>query len=447
MHDRVVRSEELKQMRLMLFAVSTFLISSLAIAQEGAVKESRQAMSGSPPTANTLVTHENFEQSQVKFRWAVQHFRELFPTQSVSNDSGKEVPLFAAPSDVQQQLFSSKGLGDKLEKLEVDCFIVLQDGKVAMERYFHGMRADTKHFVLSIHKSIVATVIASLIKDSKLAMEQRVDTYVPELRESSYKGVTIRQALDMLSSVDYSYLPSGDERPTFELHRDSLLESSRYRKIPVGSQSFILTLPRLDWPHGTAMRYKESDPAILVWAAEQVEQKRFASIVQQRLWSKIGAEHELEAVCDPVGFWTHYVSCSARDLARWGQMLVDQGKCGEQSVVPSWFIDDIRKNASKDFLREEPFVGAFLPEAIGYRSFFYLDGRSRGAIAAMGGYGQLCYINPDTKTVVVIFSSPTTFAERMESGQTFTDVWRTARAEELERWQLCRDICSMLSKP
>lgn len=436
-----------KTASLIVHTLFAFLVCSCAFAQKDGVEESNAAMSGSPPSKRALVTPHNFEESQGKFRWAVQRFQELFPTQSVTNESTHVVPLVAASNRIQQQCSSVKGLCAKLDSLDVDCFVVLQDGKVAAERYFHGMGPDTKHFVLSIHKSIVATVIASLVEDKTLSLEERVDTYVPELKKTAHKGATVRQALDMLTSVDYTYLPSGDERPTFEKHRDSLLESSRYRGIPVGSQSFLLTVPAIERPHGDAMRYKESDPAILIWAAERVEGKRFATIIQQRLWSKIGAEQELESVCDPVGFWTHYVSCSARDLARWGQMLVDDGKCGQHSVVPNWFIDDIRTNASVDLLQNEPFVGAFLPEAIGYRSFFYRDSQGTKAIAAMGGYGQLCYASPDTNTVVVIFSSPPTFPERLTAGQTFSEVWRDARAEELERWQLCRDICSELSKP
>jgi CubicO group peptidase (beta-lactamase class C family) len=194
------------------------------------------------------------------------------------------------------------------------------------------------------------------------------------------------------------------------------------------------------------MLYKESDPAILVWAAEKVTNQRFAKVAQNRLWSKIGAEHELEAVCDPLGFWTHYVSCTARDLARWGQMLVDSGRCNEKTVVPSSFVQDIRDNAHFDLLRDEPFVGAYLPKGIGYRSFFYVDSHGENAIAAMGGYGQLCYMSPATKTVVVILSSSEPLAARVANGEDPDDAWQKAKAEEEERWNLCREICSTLSK-
>ena len=231
-------------------------------------------MSGSPPTQIALVTPKNFEESQAKFRWAVQHFRELFPTQSVTRGDAAVNPLSNASPGVKRQLASIKGLRETLTRLEVDCFLVLHDGRVAAE---------------------------------------------------------------------------------------------------------------------------------------------------------------------------DYVSCTARDLARWGQMLVDGGHCGQHSVVPAWFINDIRKNASVDLLREEPFAGDYFPDGLGYRSFFYLDGQRGNAIAAVGGYGQICYISPETNTVIVILSSPATFAERLGDGREFSEVWRDAQAEEKERWDLCREICSRLS--
>jgi CubicO group peptidase (beta-lactamase class C family) len=193
------------------------------------------------------------------------------------------------------------------------------------------------------------------------------------------------------------------------------------------------------------MHYKESDPAILVWAAEKVEKRRFADIVRERLWSKIGAEYELEAVCDSHGFWTHYVSCTARDLARWGQMLADEGRVGDKTVLPKTFIDDIRQFNKPDLLDNDHLVGPFMPAGISYRSFFYVDSLGENAIAAMGGYGQLCYVSPATRTVIVILSSQTPFAARFADGESTDRVLQIGRAKEKERWELCREICRTLA--
>jgi hypothetical protein len=40
----------------------------------------------------------------------------------------------------------------------------------------------------------------------------KIETYLPELRESAHQGATVRQMLDMLSAVDYTYTPSGGEK-------------------------------------------------------------------------------------------------------------------------------------------------------------------------------------------------------------------------------------------
>ena len=44
-------------------------------------------MKGAPPPEDKQVTRENREQSQAKMRWAMQHWRELYPTQRVGRSA------------------------------------------------------------------------------------------------------------------------------------------------------------------------------------------------------------------------------------------------------------------------------------------------------------------------------------------------------------------------
>ena len=185
------------------------------------------------------VTWENFELSKANFRWAVQHFRELFPTQSVTRGDAEINPLTRSSIELPPKLQSGENLNDVLSRLDVDAFLVLHEGKLVREDYFHGMRPNSQHFLLSIHKSLVATVIGTLV-DKDISLDARIETYVPELIGTAHAGATVRQVLDMLSSVEYSYVPRSTEQPTFERHKDSIHASAQYLGIPLGSQRFML---------------------------------------------------------------------------------------------------------------------------------------------------------------------------------------------------------------
>ncbi len=395
-----------------------------------------------------VVTRNTYQSSHANLRWSVQHFRELYPTQAVYRGSAPVSPLPKRDVDVLGIGLALKddesvSVAEALKELEVDACVVLHRGELIAEHYFHGMQAHTPHFLASVNKSIVASVIATLLADGSLKEVDLVERHVPQLNGTPYAGATIRQVLDMLSAIHYTY---DGEESTFKTHETSILPEAAHLKVPIGERNFILSLQSdLQYKHGERMLYKESDPGVLVWVAEQVTQKRFAELAQERLWSRLGAEYPLEVVCDSLGHWTFHNSASAVDLARWGQMLLQNGYFNEQQILPRSFVQDIRSQGSVERLRNSPLTGDLFPEGIGYRSFFYRDTVGHDAIAAVGAYGQMVYISPFHETVIVLLSSTDSWDGRLAAGQSFEDVFAEDVTVERMRWNLCRQLCERLS--
>ena len=407
-----------------------------------------QVMRGSPPAEEQLVTRKNFQTTHDKLRWAMQHWRQLYPTEAVTRGDFPVCVLDRNPRDLMGWEFrqldgSTTTIAKAVDRLDIDAFVVLCKGKIVSEHYFYGMRPETPHYLMSVNKSIVSTVIAALIEDNTLSLEEKIDFYVPELAKSAYAGATVRQILNMESAVEYTY--DGDN-PTIAGHDASIMPEAELLGGPVGGQQFLLTLsPRTGFSHGDAMMYKETDPAVLVWAAERATGKRFAEVVSNRLWSKLGAEHPLEVVVDAKGHWTHQLSVTARDLARWSQMLLRGGEFNDQRVVPQWFVLDIRTNGSVERLKNAPLTGRLFPDGVGYASFFYRDTMADDAIAAAGGFGQFCYISPKHNTAIVILSTTDGWDQRLAAGMTFEQLFEADILQEADRWHLCRRLCELLS--
>jgi CubicO group peptidase (beta-lactamase class C family) len=189
------------------------------------------------------------------------------------------------------------------------------------------------------------------------------------------------------------------------------------------------------------MRYKEADPLTLAWAAEKTTGKRFADLLHERVWARMGAEFDADATCDQLGQRIFYLSVTLRDLARWGLMCLNDGAVNGRQVVPARFLEDIRANASVEKLVEAPLLGTFFPEGIGYRSFFYHH-RKSGAIAAAGGMGQFCYINRKYKIVVAFFSTTPPWATVDATPEAYEDddIFKRDCLLEHERWHLCHEI-------
>ena len=89
--------------------------------------------------------------------------------------------------------------------------------------------------------------------------------------------------------------------------------------------------------HGGDFTYRSADTDMLGWVLERASGTRMADLVSSLLWVPIGAEHDADITCDPVGSAIHDggMSATARDLARFGQLLLDDGFVDGDEVVPA----------------------------------------------------------------------------------------------------------------
>src|SRR5215467_13679269 len=82
--------------------------------------------------------------------------------------------------------------------------LVVVDGVVVHERYFHGTRAEDRLLGFSATKSALALLVGQAVDDGRLpGLDTPVIDLVPELGGSGYAGVNLRQLLTMTSGVGW----------------------------------------------------------------------------------------------------------------------------------------------------------------------------------------------------------------------------------------------------
>ena len=134
-----------------------------------------------------------------------------------------------------------------------------------------------------------------------------------------------------------------------------------------------------------------------------------ADLISTLIWAPMGADWDAELTCDSVGTGIHDggLCTTARDLARFGQVLLNDGKAVDGTqVVPSewlrasWAVDpDIREAF------DQSGNGEYLP-AGWYRNQFWFLPRIHGdVLLCLGINGQMVYVNPGTATVGVKLST------------------------------------------
>ncbi len=233
-----------------------------------------------------------------------------------------------------------------------------------------------------------------------------MDYYVPELALAGYRGATIQDVLDMRSGISFSeeYLKPDAEVRLLEqvigwAPREQLV-------LPTSMYEYLATL-QANRPHGTAFEYRSCETDILGWVCERASGIRMSELLSTLIWSRIGAEQDMDAAVDPAGAVFHDggLAATLRDLGRFGQMLLDGGAVGGEQVVPAgWIADSLAGGADS----REKFAASgnatWLPGGA-YRNQFWLPGNGREVLLCLGIHGQMIWIEPARRLVVVKLSS------------------------------------------
>ena len=91
-----------------------------------------------------------------------------------------------------------------------------------------------------------------------------------------------------------------------------------------------------------------------------------------------------------------------RDLARFGEMMRNDGRFNGQQIIPKAVVDDIRGGGDK-----AQFAKAGYPTLPGgsYRNMWWVLHNADGAFAARGIHGQTIYIDPKAEMVIARYAS------------------------------------------
>jgi len=366
-----------------------------------------ELMAGFPPAPESQVTLANWQDPPFN-RWAFRHMRELIPSHPIP--AGQPAPLPAGPPlgsfAVTRLDGSASTVEDVLAGTYTDAFVVMYDGQVVAERYYAGMTAGTSHLIMSVSKSVLSCVAGVLVHRGLLDLQAPVTRYVPEASESGYAGATIRDLLDMRTGVAFRETYTALDAEVRVMERSMGWRPAQPGD-PAGAYPYLATLGSAG-PHGGEFSYRSADSDMLGWACERASGVRVADLISALVWQPIGTERDAEITCDPLGtaIPDGGISATARDLARFGQMLADDGVAQGRTVVPQAWLADVRHpepGVREAFARTD---NEYVLPGGWYRSqFWVIPGSGGPVLVCLGIHGQLIYADRAARTVVVKLSS------------------------------------------
>jgi CubicO group peptidase (beta-lactamase class C family) len=359
--------------------------------------------------------------SPLHSRWAFRHVDEIIPTAPIEND----------PSDISELVEANeRGSSALLPKLllnaiRTDAVVVLRDGKLLFEWYARGNNAHTPHILMSATKAVIGLLAGMLHQTGDLDLDAEVSIYVPEIATTLYRGATLRNLLDMRARIPLE----PEQQRAYEV-------ATNWQPAAGGEQgadlvSFLQGLTAPHQAHGGPFSYISANTDLLGWAIERATGQTIAALLSARLWKPMGAEDRAYITLDRKGLarCAGGLCATARDFARLGQLIVDNGQRGERQIVPAPVISDITDNGDAEAWKNGEWGKSFasISTNMRYRSGWYLVDDQPKTMFAMGIHGQNLFIDRANRIVVAKLSS---WKQRID----YVPLWATHRGfERLQR--------------
>ena len=348
-------------------------------------------------------------------RWSFQHMRELVPTVPVAA-GGVPWAMPGAPAHApaewdriafQTARGQTTSWARMLDDTYTDATLIWQDGRILVETYCNGMTPESDHIVFSVSKSVIGTLAGILIAEGRMDPAAPVTDYLPELAATAWAGARLGHVLDMTSGVRFDETYGNRDAQIFLLDVAANLKPPypwmQPETLPGSIWDLILRLTEREAPHGARFDYRSIETDVLGQVIERVTGQRLAELVSDRLWRPMGAERDGYFTVDRAGFAMADGGFNAglRDLARFGRLLLEDGRRDGRAIVPAEWIADIRRGDHGLF---NDYGRAFLPDGR-YRNQFWIMDAARPAHLSLGIFGQHILVDPDSGTVAVKLSS------------------------------------------
>ena len=342
-----------------------------------------------PAGARPQVAADTLFWSQAKKEAGFPHMEAFFPTRTVKRGAHVHPLPVGEPLDVS---VSVNGKAETVDQFMADNknagVLVIQDGKIRLEKYALGYGPTGRWTSFSVAKSFTSTLVGAAIKDGYIkSVDDPVTLYIPGLKGSAYEGVSIRQVLTMTSGVkwneDYTD-PKSDVAQFYTVKPDPGVDPT---------VSYMRKLPR-EAPPGTKWVYKTGETNLIGVLVTSATHKSLSDYLSEKIWKPYGMERDGAWMVDERGQESGgcCLSVALHDYGRMGMFMLGGGMAGGRSVVPDgWIEAATHKQADIG----EPGVG------YGYQWWTVDD----GTYNAVGIFGQAIHIDPARHLVIVVSSA------------------------------------------
>lgn len=237
----------------------------------------------------------------------------------------------ATPAEVGLDVEALDRIAAEAETDGSNCLLVVRHGRIAGEWYWNDTDETSDQEVFSATKSYASVLVGIAQDEGALDIDDSASTWIPEWQGADAEAVTVRNLL------------SNDSGRFWSLGSDygELLTAPDKTAYAVG-------LDQTD-PPGTTWAYNNAAIQTLDQVVEGSTGVPFAEFGQEKLLTPLGMDDsrfKTDGTGNGLAFMGLNSTC--RDMARFGLMVLHDGRWGDEQVVSADYIDEATDQASQD---------------------------------------------------------------------------------------------------
>ncbi|MGV8938820.1 MAG: serine hydrolase domain-containing protein [Allorhizobium sp.] len=204
--------------------------------------------------------------------------------------------------------------------------VVVKDGSIVAEAYGSGFDANTRLLGWSMTKTVNAAILGLLMRDGRIGFDDA--DLLPQWRATPNAAVRLKDLLAMESGL------------AFNEGYGNVSDVTRMLYLEPDMAGFAADKP-LESKPGTRFNYSSGTAVILskIWMNRLADPTEALAFPRRALFGPLGMQSavmEMDAAGTFVG--SSYMYATARDWARFGQFLLQDGVWNGQRLLPEGFV-------------------------------------------------------------------------------------------------------------
>lgn len=274
--------------------------------------------------------------------------------------------------------------------------VVIKNNNIVIEEYFNTFWRNSIHDIRSAGKSVTALLLGIAMKEGLIKnLDQNVYSLFSEIKNPSineeYKKIKLRHLLDMASGLD-----ADSDDPTSVGHAGNWIAKHNWKE-------YLLNVPLKSIP-GEKFVYADINPLLIGLAIEEASGMSLKDYAQEKLFDPLGIQH--------VYWYTNAANqtgaagnlhITALDFAKFGMLIINKGKWGNQQIINPDFIELIINSKNSAISKTWPWVDSY--GMFWYKKTGVFNGNNRNYIYGSGIGGNHLIVLPKEKLTIAITSS------------------------------------------